>query len=77
MQNFMNIGQPERRAKGRNSKPLTYLLSEAFILLLLVFFVSFADILPVTIMAALAAVFYFMVSCLPRYRGIKKRQVTA
>lgn len=77
MQNFTSIGQRERRTKGRNSKPMIYLLVEAFILGLVIFFISLADIPTVTILAALAAIFCFMVSCLPRYRSIRRRQMTA
>lgn len=67
-------GQPERRAKGRNNKPKIYLAIEIFILAMIVFFVSFAQIKIVTISSALVAIFVVIMSCLPRYKRIMVRQ---
>lgn len=77
MQTYMNLGHIERREKGLHPKPLTFLFLEAFILVLIVFSVSFADINPVTLLAGLVAMYYFMTSCLPRYKAMKERQSSA
>ena len=62
MQNHIGIEHGERREKGIHSKPLTFLFLEVFILVLVVFSVSFFDITNVTLLAGLAAVYYFMIS---------------
>ena len=67
-------GVSNRRAKGKNSKPLVYLMVEIFVLTVGVFLISLADISALTIVSALAAVFFFVVSCLPRYRRVRARQ---
>ena len=67
-------GMSDRRAKGKNSKPIIYIMVEMFILSITVFFISFAEIRWLTILSAVAAIFFFIISCLPRYRKIRARQ---
>ena len=67
-------GQRERRAKGRNNKPKVYLAVEILLLALVVFLISFAKIKFLTVLSALAAVFFVIMSCLPRYKKIMSRQ---
>jgi len=67
-------GVSNRRAKGKNSKPLIYLMVEIFILMVAVFLISLAKITALTIVSVLAAVFFFVISCLPRFRRVRARQ---
>ena len=67
-------GQRERRAKGQNNRPKVYLAVEIFLLALLVFFISFAKIKLLTVLSAFAAVFFIVISCLPRYKKVVARQ---
>jgi len=67
-------GKRERREKGRNSKPKIYLALEIFLLISLVFLISFVKIKFLTVVSVLAALFFFLMSCLPRYRKIVARQ---
>jgi len=68
------IGQRDRREKGRNSKPKLYLMVEFLCLLLVVFIISLIEIKFITVIAALVAIYFFIMSCLPRYANIMKRQ---
>ncbi len=67
-------GTRDRRSQGRNSRPKYYLAVEILLLALLVFFISFAKIKILTVASALAAVFFIIMSCIPRYRRIVARQ---
>ena len=67
-------GKRERRAKGRNKKPEIYLLIEILLLSLLVFLISFANIKLLTVLSAIAAIFFVLMSCIPRYKKIVARQ---
>ena len=67
-------GRSNRRAKGKNSKPLIYLMVEIFILSLIVFLISLAKITLLTVASVLLAIFFFIISCLPRYKKIRARQ---
>ena len=67
-------GRSNRRAKGKNSKPLIYLMIEIFILSITVFFISFAQMPLLTVGSALGAIFFFVMSCLPRYKKVRTRQ---
>ncbi len=55
-------------------KPLIYLMIEVIILLMLCWFVSYLDILIITILVCLGAIYFFMTSSLSRYRKVIKRQ---
>jgi len=68
------IGQRDRREKGRNSKPKAYLLVEIFLLSLVVFLISLLQIKFITILSALGALYVLIISCIPRYYRIMKRQ---
>ena len=68
------IGQRDRREKGRNSKPKVYLFVEAMLLTLVVFLISLLEIKFVTVLSVLVALYIFMMSCLPRYYRVVKRQ---
>ena len=67
-------GKKERRSKGRNKKPEFYLLVEILLLALVVFHISFAKIKFLTVLSALAAIFFVIQSCYPRYKRIIARQ---
>ena len=67
-------GVSDRRTKGKNSKPIMYLMVEIFILSITVFFISFAKIPWLTVASALGAIFFFIMSCFPRYKKIRARQ---
>jgi len=69
-------GTRERRAKGSNSKPKYYLAVEILLLALVVFFISFAKIKILTVASGLAAVFFIIMSSIPRYRKIVSRQTS-
>ena len=66
--------QRERRAKGRNKKPEVYFSIEIILLAFLVYVISFANIKFLTILSALAAIFFVIQSCYPRYRKVVARQ---
>jgi hypothetical protein len=68
-------GKRDRREKGRNHKPERYLAIEIFLLALVVFFISFAEVKLLTIMSGLTAIFIIIISCLPRYKKIRSRQI--
>jgi len=70
-------GTRDRRAKGRNNKPKYYLAVEILLLALVVFFISFAKIKILTVASALAAVFFIIMSCIPRYRKVVARQTAS
>jgi len=67
-------GKRERRAKGRNHRPEYYLAVEVSLFVLLVFLISLAEIKLLTVLSALAAIFFILISSLPRYRKIVSRQ---
>ncbi len=67
-------GKRERRSKGRNKKPEIYFAVEIMLLALVVFVISFANIKFLTVLSTLAAVFFIIQSCYPRYRKIVARQ---
>ena len=64
---------PDRRRTSA-LKPFIYLMIEVIILLMLCWFVSYLDILIITILVCLGAIYLFMTSSLPRYDKVKKRQ---
>ena len=68
------IGQRDRRSKGRNSKPKRYLFVEFLLLVLVVFVISLFKIKFITVLAAVVALYFFIMSCIPRYNKIMKRQ---
>ena len=67
-------GLSNRRAHGKNLKPFMYLLIEMIILALTVLLISLSKMPIVTVVSALGAVFFFIMSCIPRYRKIRARQ---
>jgi hypothetical protein len=67
-------GMSERRAKGKNNKPKVYFTVEVFLLALVVYLISFAQIKFLTVLSAIAAVFFVIMSCVPRYKKIVARQ---
>ncbi len=67
-------GMSNRRAKGKNSKPMIYLMVELFILSITVFFISFAKMPWLTVASGVGAIFFFIMSCLPRYKKIRACQ---
>ena len=68
------IGQRDRREKGRNNKPKVYLLVEFLLLSLVVFLISLLKIKFVTVLSVLGALYVLIMSCIPRYYKIVKRQ---
>jgi len=68
-------GVKNRRAKGKNKKPEIYLLVEFLVLFFIVFIVSFMNIKWLTILSTVVAIFFFMVSCIPRYKKMHARQI--
>ena len=67
-------GMSNRRVKGKNSKPMIYLMIEIFILSITVFFISFAKIPLLTVVSGIGAIFFFLMSCFPRYKKVRARQ---
>lgn len=68
------IGQRDRREKGRNNKPKVYLSIEIILLSLVVFLISLLKIKFITVISALVAIYIFIMSCIPRYYRVVKRQ---
>ena len=68
------IGQRDRREKGRNNKPKVYLAVEIILLALVVFLISLLNIKFITVVSALVAVYVLIMSCIPRYYRVIKRQ---
>lgn len=68
------IGQSDRREKGRSNKPKVYLFVEFFLLSFVVFLISLVQIKFITVLSAVIALYVFMISCVPRYLKIMKRQ---
>ena len=64
----------ERRAKGRNKKPEIYLTGEVLAMAVAVFMVSFLKIKLLTVLSVLAAIYFLLISSLPRYRRVVARQ---
>ena len=69
------IGIRNRRAKGKNLKPIVFLILELLLLVLLVFVISYFEITFLTIVSALAAFYFFIMSSFARFRKIRFRQV--
>ena len=69
------MGMRNRRTKGKNLKPIIYLLVEILVLTVAVFFISFAKIPLLTGVSVLGAIFFFIMSCLPRYKKVRARQI--
>jgi hypothetical protein len=67
-------GHRERRSKGHNNKPKIYLAVEVFLLCLIIFIISFAKIKFLTVISILGAVFFIIISSIPRYKKIISRQ---
>jgi len=68
------IGHRNRRSKGKTNKPKIYLFVEFILLLLIVFVVSLLKLKFLTVLSAGVAIYFFNMSCLPRYAKIMKRQ---
>ena len=68
------IGQRDRREKGRNNKPKVYFAVEIILLALVVFLISLMKIKFITVVSALVAVYVLIMSCIPRYYRVIKRQ---
>ena len=68
------MGMRDRRAKGKNSKPMIRLLIEIFMLTLAVFLLSLAGVPILTGVSVFGAIFFFVISCLPRYKKVCARQ---
>jgi len=68
------IGQRDRREKGRNNKPKIYLLVEILFLSLIVFLISLLKIKFLTVLSVLGALYMLIMSCIPRYYRVMKRQ---
>ncbi len=64
----------DRRTASGEFKPLVYLLLEAIALIMLCWFISLFQVLPVTIVMIIGAIYIFIMSSLPRYRKVRKRQ---
>lgn len=64
----------DRRTASGNFKPLMFLIIELIALLMACWLVSLFDILLITILVCLGAMYLFMTSSLPRYDKVKKRQ---
>ena len=63
-----------RRTASGILKPFIYLMVEVIILLALCWAVSLLDILVITILVCLGAIYLFITSSLTRYRKVIKRQ---
>ncbi|HIP28744.1 MAG TPA: hypothetical protein EYG82_06160 [Sulfurovum sp.] len=68
------IGRRDRREKGRTNKPKLYLFVEFALLAVVMFVISLFEIKFITVLVALVAIYVFIMSCLPRYAKIMKRQ---
>ncbi|RRS30604.1 MAG: hypothetical protein P794_06575 [Epsilonproteobacteria bacterium (ex Lamellibrachia satsuma)] len=62
------------RRRASTVKPLVYLVIEAIILGAVCWFVSYLNILILTVLVCLGAIYFFLTSSLPRYNKIIKRQ---
>ena len=67
-------GHKDRRAKGRNRKPEIYLTGEVLAMAVAVFMVSFLNIKLLTVLSVVAAIYFLLISSLPRYRRVVARQ---
>ena len=63
-----------RRLAAGVFKPFMFLLIEGTILVMACWFVSLFDVLALTILVSLVAIYFFITSSLPRYRKVLKRQ---
>jgi hypothetical protein len=68
------FGSRDRRAKGRNRKPEAYLTGEILALVIVVFMLSFLKIKLLTVLSIVAAIYFVMVSSVPRYKRVVLRQ---
>jgi len=64
----------DRRTAAGDLKPFMFLIIELVALLMACWFVSLFDILVITILVCLGAMYLFMTSSIPRYNKVKKRQ---
>ncbi len=64
----------DRRTASGILKPFIYLMVEVIMLLALCWFVSLSDILAITILVCLGAIYFFITSSLSRYHKVIKRQ---
>jgi len=64
----------DRRTAHGIVKPLLYLIIESTALVMLCWLVSLFNILVLTLLAVLGAIYFFMTSSLPRYKRARKRQ---
>ena len=69
------MGMRNRRAKGKNLKPLIYLLVEIVVVSVVVFLISLIKIPLLTGVSVLGAIFFLFVSCVPRYKKVRARQM--
>ena len=63
-----------RRVASGGFKPFIFLMIEVAVLAMACWFVSLFDVLGVTILVSLGAIFLFVTSSLSRYRKVQKRQ---
>jgi len=69
-----NFSKPLDRREKSELKPILYLGSEIFLLALVAYMVSLMKILPLTIIAVLSAIYFFIISSLERYDSVIHRQ---
>ncbi len=67
-------GYFDRRVKGKNFKPLVFLLLETILLVLVAFIISSLEVKIVTILCVFLVLYFVIVSSLPRYLRSKNRQ---
>ena len=67
-------GWKERRRHKGVLMPLTYLILELILLLLIIYIVAMIGVPLLTLGAMVLAVHYFITSCLPRYHRAIRRQ---
>ncbi len=67
-------GWKERRRHKGIFMPLTYLILESILLLLIIYTVGMIGIPLLTLATMILAVHYFITSCLPRYHRAVRRQ---
>jgi len=73
MAEYRSKWSSRRKASGI-FKPLLYLMIETIIMVLLCWFISFLDILPLTIVVALGIGYFWFTSSLKRYNKVIVRQ---
>ena len=67
-------GVKDRRSKGRTKWPEIYLFVETVVLGVIWYVVYLLGYKVLTVITALVLVFYFMRSCIPRYKRVVSRQ---